>query len=967
MITLSPVYDFFFKVQFISLIDVFLFIMNKVGHMGTIQTDNNTIVKDNWHHVAFSYNDSNSTLSMYVDGMVRYRNVDLSIATDYISDKVMVIGSNIDGKMDNFKLFNKELQQEEIQYLSQAVNYDTPIQNNICDLRFNETNRVPSVLYNQQNHNTCVAVGNTEYSDGFVIGSKSINTKDGHILLQDYQSINSNELSISVWINMATLGESEQHILFKQDAIDFYIENGKLGLRLGNNEIVLENDIINVTTIPSLDGERFHHNDVLNLSLSSMVSYPASFFADKLSISTWVKRTNENGTILSIHDNVHIKIKNSELIAIIDPQFTKYLSNLESGFFIDKVTAFEGNGLNSFIQGSDRIEFDVSFDIGIKFQPKEVSFNIPFKNYSTDNIIVYGTDANGISHEIMNDYVVFKYANYIYTFIFNTELIFSKIKVVINNPVNIIKIQNISFVGYLGTFELNYDELLKQYQVAYAAFQKTPSDDNRAIMEAANKAKLAATFMLFDGYNKLSISTSFPDITYIMLSHSPNGSGAMTSVNIGLAQIVTISQAGTYNVTIYSQDGRSKSTGDVVVDNVIYGAVHDEETLYVSFQEANVAITVSITNSKQNVNIYGQASIEGTINVYEDGANRTSPLASGTTNESLEFDINFEDSRPDGTYEYYLSIIDASENKLNFTNMSLQAKIFENYIDIDTIEATKYVYVDKTDYRSAIQYFNISRSAYYSLDMQSGRGQGIGSHHYSVGYTRGGNGSKLSADIYLEKGNYVILTNFKGKDEYWKDHGNSLPGGAAAIIKANSYDYVTSESKYSNVVVILAGPGSGGHCSRDNSYQGGHTATSTTGNNLQPFGIKYNDDGNAQIVSFYTDSAEGGAGKSPNPSNNFLGSGHDGYSRTNQGHATLSGEPSPFGGGATQNGHTSFYPGSGGFGFFGGITGGNAQGGGAGSHYWSPTLLKYTTKFDKTPTLTKASGTDTYVKLKELG
>ena len=408
------------------------------------------------------------------------------------------------------------------------------------------------------------------------------------------------------------------------------------------------------------------------------------------------------------------------------------------------------------------------------------------------------------------------------------------------------------------------------------------------------------------------------------------------------------------NKTMYfgNADGQS-SFGK---DGTLNGFIKNIEIFDRVLSDAEVTTSVNYATQKRN-----GLNIERTTNNL---------VASTTINADTSFEVIFSDTRPSGIYNYYLSV-ENGNSITKFDGLGLSAYIFINYINIDTTDSRNYVYVDKTDSRSAIQYFTFTRDAYYSLEMQTGDGQSIGSHHFSVGNSVGGTGVKLKADIFLEKGNYIILTNFMGQNGYWQDHGNSQPGGAAALIKADSYDDVTNSTKESQVVIFLGGPGSGGHCSRHASYKGGHPASSSSGSNSQPFGTQYTDDGPSNSISFYTDSAQGGGGKSPNPNTNFTGSGHNGYSRTGKGHATLGNSvPSPFGGGATQNGHNDFYSGSGGFGFFGGITGGNSGGGGAGSHYWSPTLLKYTTKFGKTPTLhhSGVSGKPSggYVKLTEI-
>ena len=173
------------------------------GTLGTLETLENSITPNNWHHVAFSYG-SNNIVNIYVDGINRFTQSNIAIDGGIIENQTeidMIVGSNMEGKIDNVKMFNKELNSLDIQYLSQPGNYDTAPQDTICDLRFNETDRVPSLLDNQEHSNQCVSVGNVEYKDGLVLGSKSINTNDGHVLIQDSISIDTGIVSVSAWVN----------------------------------------------------------------------------------------------------------------------------------------------------------------------------------------------------------------------------------------------------------------------------------------------------------------------------------------------------------------------------------------------------------------------------------------------------------------------------------------------------------------------------------------------------------------------------------------------------------------------------------------------------------------------------------------------------------------------------------------------------------------------------------------------
>ena len=412
-----------------------------------------------------------------------------------------------------------------------------------------------------------------------------------------------------------------------------------------------------------LDGERFHHDNILDLSLSTMVSYPASFYSDKLSISSWIKKTNENGTILSIPNNLHIAIENNALTAIVEPQYTESLVRLKDSYKIEKITAFDGDGLNSFLQGTvDHIEFDISFDRGHfqQFQPTEINFNIPFRYYSPNRISIYGIGGDLTSTEILNSQVIFKNSNYTHSFVFNTEteVSFSKIKVVINNPGNVIKIQNIAFTGYLGSFKLNYEDLLSIYQDAIKENVDHDNEFTLAAMNAANTAVLTATYVLFDGYSKLSISTPLTDISSISLYFTPNGSSITTTVDVGISTEVYIGEAGTYSAQIINSNGDSKSTGNLVVETIL----HRDPRVIKTIPNTTATTNEIISSFESLVNYFGDVDVN-TLTFSITNPN-TSIAQAYITGNSLTIDQRY---KLNGIVTFTLTATDPREATASFS------------------------------------------------------------------------------------------------------------------------------------------------------------------------------------------------------------------------------------------------------------------------------------------------------------
>jgi hypothetical protein len=74
----------------------------------SVNIETNTLTTDNWHHVALSYSDSKTRVNIYVDGINKYSQSDVSIednVVDVVASFNIVGASNVNGKIDNINAF----------------------------------------------------------------------------------------------------------------------------------------------------------------------------------------------------------------------------------------------------------------------------------------------------------------------------------------------------------------------------------------------------------------------------------------------------------------------------------------------------------------------------------------------------------------------------------------------------------------------------------------------------------------------------------------------------------------------------------------------------------------------------------------------------------------------------------------------------------------------------------------------
>ena len=80
------------------------------------------LVEDNWYHILATYNHSDSTANLYIDGtLVHSKSVDFDVVENTTDDKFILLGGssssdkNFDGSVDNIAVWNEVLTDEQIQ------------------------------------------------------------------------------------------------------------------------------------------------------------------------------------------------------------------------------------------------------------------------------------------------------------------------------------------------------------------------------------------------------------------------------------------------------------------------------------------------------------------------------------------------------------------------------------------------------------------------------------------------------------------------------------------------------------------------------------------------------------------------------------------------------------------------------------------------------------------------------------
>jgi len=194
-------------------------------------------------------------VNLYIDGVLSSSDTDVNVDTTVASLQNMVLGSNIDGLVDNVKIYDSALSQTEIQHLAFSGNYDLALSDKVTELKFNEFDVEPQVLKNASGNDATISGANPLYTSGFVEGSKALVMNQADISLND--TIPLSELSMSAWVNLDNLTSGE-NLIVGNTAVKFYLNNGDIKLKFNDSDPITFTD--STGGVVSLKGERFNLN-----------------------------------------------------------------------------------------------------------------------------------------------------------------------------------------------------------------------------------------------------------------------------------------------------------------------------------------------------------------------------------------------------------------------------------------------------------------------------------------------------------------------------------------------------------------------------------------------------------------------------------------------------------------------------------------------------------------------------------
>jgi len=191
------------------------------------QYDSSILINDgNWHHIAYSYDTTNDTLKLYIDGVedtTVTKNHDVDISSFSFNDKIKLgvsrdESSRLNGMVDDFRVWSTARTQEQI-----SSNYTKQLDGNESGLiaYYNFDERVSNIVYDiTSNNNHGIIDGNITRLN-FLGDSLDFNGSNS-VEISNTANLNSytltNKLSISYWLNPDSNTSSERSIISKRDS-----------------------------------------------------------------------------------------------------------------------------------------------------------------------------------------------------------------------------------------------------------------------------------------------------------------------------------------------------------------------------------------------------------------------------------------------------------------------------------------------------------------------------------------------------------------------------------------------------------------------------------------------------------------------------------------------------------------------------------------------------------------------------
>jgi len=174
----------------------------------SIYSSNANLTSGDWHHISFTYNRFTSNVNLFVNNQLVGSADDVYIDLTKSTENLLIGKDNYDGNryftgaVDDIKIYNRELNTNELAYLSDSNNTDLFLKNQLVGHwtfeQFNEI--VDSFIDLSTFENTAVSSANIVRGSQPLKGNTSVAFDGSYTISASNQGINTNYMSIGAWV-----------------------------------------------------------------------------------------------------------------------------------------------------------------------------------------------------------------------------------------------------------------------------------------------------------------------------------------------------------------------------------------------------------------------------------------------------------------------------------------------------------------------------------------------------------------------------------------------------------------------------------------------------------------------------------------------------------------------------------------------------------------------------------------------
>jgi lysophospholipase L1-like esterase len=491
-----------------------------------------------WTHVAVTYDSSTTTMKLYFNGVLEDTNTSvMSFADPTVQVGAFVGGNRWNGSMDEVLIFNRALQDSEIQGLYNSSQYG---------IQGNFTNLVERTKYNYTTYaiDEDGDLNTTErkvgYSEIYLIAFGDSITF-GYGLSSPTTERWSNLTAINLSLPLVNVGQNGASVTDEMQTsitnISNYHQNSTVVFMAGTNDI---NDGASETNFKG------------NYSL--LVQNALSYGYDNDSIYlTSIPWSNETGYTENIETY-------SEWVYNVSQDNQVNFINMTS-FLKDHDEYLQNDGIHPNADGHEEIARIISYYILNGELPDQVSDTTPptFTTIPADDSITYGNDWSGVDFDATDETGFDSYS--------------------INDTTNFV-INSTGFLNWTGQLSVG------NYYVNVSINDSSGNENSTIYILTVNQANPSAILI-----NSTSLTVNYPTETIIGYSESNNGDGDVTyeifrdGVSVGSGETVILG-VGNYDYVLNTTGGTNYSSNSSL-DSFTYTVNQNTENCQVLFNETS--------------------------------------------------------------------------------------------------------------------------------------------------------------------------------------------------------------------------------------------------------------------------------------------------------------------------------------------------------------------------------------------